>query len=44
VRNLPSERDMNRIVLVQDCREHVGYVGRQALGHSDTVSDQQILT
>lgn len=41
VRNLPAERGMNRIVRVQDCLKHVGYVGRQALGHPVTVSDQR---
>lgn len=42
VRNLPSERDMNRIVRVQDCRKHVCYVGGQALDHPFTVSDQRL--
>lgn len=44
VRDLPSERGMNRAVLVQDCREHACDVGRQALGHPVTVSDQELLT
>lgn len=32
---------MNRIVRVQDQCKHIGYVGRQALGHPLTVSDQR---
>jgi hypothetical protein len=41
--NLLSERDMNRIIRVQDCRKHLGYVCRQAFDHSVTVSDQRLL-
>lgn len=39
MRYLLLERDMNRIARVQDFRQHVGYVGRQALSHPVTVSD-----